>query len=321
MAYQETISVIVPVYNVEKYLVRCLQSILNQTYSNIEVILINDGSTDGSLIICQEFAIVDERIVVINKSNGGSSSARNAGLALATGDYISFVDSDDYISPQMLEILLNNLRFENADISECGVYHTSTKIAKMTSNKIYTVDKESWLLNVIEKSEYAVWRRLYKKEILENKKFKVGFIYEDVFFLYDILDRINKIVKTSEKLYFYCDENSSIMRSDFSEKNINVIVASKYQYDFVTTSRFKNNIKVMVGGIYKSDLANTFCNLSYYPNYDRNKKVRKIIRKELNTLPYSGILTFLIRKLPVRLSSYFINIRKRFRHSKFKLSF
>lgn len=312
MSQNELISIIIPVYNVERYLERCVESVLKQTYYNIEIILINDGSIDGSFKICEKLAQLDDRIILINKSNGGLSSARNAGLHAATGKYISFVDSDDYISPVMLEVLLNNLKSQNADISECAVHFTSA-ISKVSDTVLVKlIDKESWLLNIIEKSQYSVWRRLYKKEILKDKGFKAGYIYEDVFFLYDILDGINKIVQTTQKLYFYFDEDFSIMRSEFSEKNIDIIFAFKYQYDFVNNSSFNPNIKVLARTHYTAELAKIFCNLSYFPNYDQNRKFRQIIRKEINILPKRGMMVFLIAKLPVHISSSIMNIRKRY---------
>lgn len=313
MLQSELISIIIPVYNVGEYVTKCIVSVLNQTYRNIEIILINDGSIDDSSKICEKYASLDNRIRLINKSNGGLSSARNAGLNVARGKYISFVDSDDYISPVMLEVLLSNLKSHNADISECGVHFTS-EISKVSDTIVINmIDKETWLLNVIKKNQYSVWRRLYKKELLENKEFKIGYIYEDVFFLYDILSGINRIVQSNQKLYFYFDEGHSIMRSAFSEKNIDVIVASKYQYDFVINSHFNQHIKVLVSEIYASDLINTFCNLSYYPHYDMNKSFRNLIQREINLLPKRGKLSLLISKAPVLFSSAIINLKRSFK--------
>ncbi|MBO7334370.1 MAG: glycosyltransferase, partial [Lachnospiraceae bacterium] len=118
----ELISVIVPVFEVEKYLKECIESILNQTYTNLEIILVDDGSPDKCGEICEEYAKTDNRIIVIHHENKGLSSARNRGLDIATGDYIGFVDSDDKIAPDMFEILLNNLKQYDADISICGFY-------------------------------------------------------------------------------------------------------------------------------------------------------------------------------------------------------
>ena len=129
------ISIIIPVYNVSKYLDKCVKSILLQTYSNLEIILVNDGSTDGSGVLCDELKKTDKRICVIHKPNGGLSDARNAGLDIATGDYIGFVDSDDYVEPDMFQILLENAMKYDADVSGCRyaeVYEDGNRIAITT---------------------------------------------------------------------------------------------------------------------------------------------------------------------------------------------
>jgi len=308
----EKISVIVPVYNVEKYLDRCLQSIINQTYTNIEIILINDGSTDSSFKICQKFAMLDERVVLINKTNGGLSSARNAGLAVATGDYISFVDSDDYISPLFLEVLLSNLISEKADISECDVHFTSSTFSSPAELMVGTVNKESWLFDVIEKSKYAVWRRLYRKEVLENTNFKKGFIFEDVFFLSDIISAVNIIVKSNEKLYFYFDEDNSIIRSDFSKNKLDLISAYNYQYDKITSMNYNDKLLNLTRTVYESELLNKFWILSNHPIYDENSKIRLFIKKEITLLGTTGLLATLIIIFPVILTSSLIKLRMKF---------
>jgi len=136
----ELISIIVPIYNVEIYLEKCLNSIINQTYKNIEILLINDGSSDNSLRICKKYQKKDKRIVLINKKNGGLSSARNAGIDKASGNYLLFIDSDDYIEIDMIEKLYNNIKSNNADISICNFFITKkNKDRKNKSCKNFTV--------------------------------------------------------------------------------------------------------------------------------------------------------------------------------------
>jgi glycosyltransferase involved in cell wall biosynthesis len=231
------ISIIVPVYNVEPYLERCVHSILNQTYPNIEVILVDDGSPDKCWEICDKLALRDKRIKVIHKENGGVSKARNAGLDIAVGDLIGFVDSDDYIHPLFYDTLYKNMVDNNADLSMCD-YKAVTDM----SGNIYDFDNNVKVLNNIEALEMLltyycqifviVWNKLYRKEVFKDFRFEVGKIHEDEFISYKILHQSNRIAFSDARLYYYYQSPNSIIRSSFTEKSINYAEAIEDRLDY-----------------------------------------------------------------------------------------
>lgn len=202
------ISVIVPAYNIAEFLPRCLDSILNQTYSNLEVIVISDGSTDETNDIIKEYAEKDSRIVPIFKVNSGVSDTRNKGLEIAKGDYIGFVDGDDYIEPNMYEILLNNAIENDADISHCGyqmVFPTRVDYYYNTGKKV-TQDNKEGIRDIIvgDYVEPGIWNKLYRKSIIENVFMPVDIkINEDVLFNFYAFTKSQKSVYEDLPLYHY----------------------------------------------------------------------------------------------------------------------
>ena len=207
------ISIIIPVYNVEKYIRKCIDSVLSQTFTDIEVILVDDGSTDDSGKICDEYSRVDSRIKVIHKNNGGLSSARNAGIEIANGKYLGFVDSDDYIANDMFEMLYFNIIKENADLSICGIFHCYESKKPVVNSPWYGV------LNSEQAIEYAFLgkffsvnavTKLYKRHLFDTIRYPDGKTSEDAFIIVDILSQCNKIVATSKQKYFYFHREGSI---------------------------------------------------------------------------------------------------------------
>ena len=188
MEYKDKISVVVPIYNVEKYLEKCIKSILNQTYNNLEIILVNDGSTDNCLNICKKFEKIDKRIFVINKENGGLSEARNYGIDKATGKYITFVDSDDYIDEDYLEFLYKNLIINNCDISICNpriVYEDGGKSRTLykycfPQNIVLEGEKALEMMLYQKKFDNSAWGKLYKINLFDEIRYPVGKLYEDI---------------------------------------------------------------------------------------------------------------------------------------------
>ena len=225
----EKISVIVPVYNVEQYLERCVDSIINQTYTNLEIILVNDGSTDNSGKLCDELAKKDERIRVIHKENGGLSDARNRGIEEANSDLVGFIDSDDYIDSDMYEILLKNLNNTDADLSMCALYdvYNNTPEAQVTNKETWELSSEQAIKMVMEAKILSVTavNKLYRKSLFSDLKFEVGKIAEDAFIMVKLLDKCKKIVATNEKKYYYVHRENSITTQKFSTKFLNVIEA------------------------------------------------------------------------------------------------
>ena len=226
---EEKISVIVPVYNVEAYLERCVESILKQTYSNLEILLVNDGSTDKSGELCDQLALRDQRIRVIHKENGGLSDARNRGIDEASSDLIGFIDSDDYIDEDMYETLYRHLREANADLSMCGHYDVYHQIPEKQVSEIKTweLSSEEAIKMVMEAKILSVTavNKLYKKELFNHLKFEVGKIAEDAFIMIRLLDQCQKVVATNEKKYYYVHRENSITTQKFSLKFLNVIEA------------------------------------------------------------------------------------------------
>ena len=226
------ISVIVPVYNVEKYLNRCIDSILNQTFKDFELILVNDGSTDNSGKICDDYAIRDKRIRVIHKENGGLSSARNIGIKNSKGNYLGFVDSDDYIHPNMYEILYNSCKAYNAEISICS-------FKKVYENDIvdYVIDSNTYIeeydnLEALHKlfDENGVQfviacNKLYKKEIFDDLEYPINKIHEDDFIIHKVLYKSKKIIYIYEYLYYYFQRSDSIINTEFNIKKIDGLEA------------------------------------------------------------------------------------------------
>ena len=200
------ISVIVPVYNVELYIRKCIESILSQTYRNLEIILVDDGSKDRCGEICDEYALKDNRIRVIHKENGGLSDARNVGIDASRGEYIGFVDSDDWIVPDMYEYLYRGLIENNADISVCEYYNVWRSKAQATyrpSTRIFSGSSCLWALLRLKVGNYA-WNKLYKRNLWEDGiRYPVGKLYEDVRTTYRIFQKVSVVAALPEAKYFY----------------------------------------------------------------------------------------------------------------------
>lgn len=231
----ELISIVIPVYNVEPYLNKCLESIINQTYNNLEIIIIDDGSTDNSGKICDSYAKIDQRIKVIHKSNEGQSKARNIGIEMAKGNFIGFVDSDDYIKTNMFEILFKNIKEYNADISISNIIHIKGKKRKnIESHQLIDIyDKNEALKQLLQNhiTNY-IYNKLYRKELWKGIRFPIGKLLEDMDVMYRILEKANKIVCTNETEYYYIwRKNSSIANINKKITNdLKEIVDKRYNY-------------------------------------------------------------------------------------------
>lgn len=251
----DLISVIVPVFRVEKYLKKCISSIQAQTYRNLEIILVDDGSDDGSSKICDDLAKNDSRIKVIHKSNGGLSSARNAGIELANGDYIGFVDSDDYIVENMYETLYSLMNQNNADIAICDFFQWDQNgvIGFKCKKEIQIYEKEEIIKRFFrinqDKGYFSVWCRLYKASILKNIRFTENVVNEDVDYSYRVFMNCKNVVETSEKLYAYNVGNVSITRNSLTPKDLDLykvwdnIYSYAQKYDIENLKAIEYNIK------------------------------------------------------------------------------
>lgn len=239
------VSIIIPVYNVEDYLVCCVNSILNQTYKNFELILVDDGSVDKSAEICDEYHKKDTRVKVIHKKNGGLSSARNAGLDVAKGKYIIFVDSDDFVANNFCEKLIKGIEENSAEIAICNYSEFENSDMKKECSTSENVSKDIILTGKKackrvygpEGVKYTVaWAKIYKKECFENIRFPVEKVHEDEYVTYKILYSAKNVLVLSETLYFYRIHSNSIMGRGFSLHRYDVFPAYDERINF-----FKEN--------------------------------------------------------------------------------
>lgn len=223
------ISVIIPVFNVENYLGKCLDSVLDQTFNDFEVILINDGSTDGSAAICEEYSRQNERIYYISQENQGLGRTRNIGVDAAHGKYILFVDSDDYIARNMMEILYNNILSSGADIATCGLYNVykAKCIPQYGEIERFTCDNvEAFrLLLVGEKIPGSSCNKLFKKEILQQVRYPEGILYEDVAFHTSLMQIVKTVHVDTTPLYYYVHRENSITTEKFNSRAMMFIYA------------------------------------------------------------------------------------------------
>ena len=231
------ISIIVPVYNAEHYIHQCIDSILAQTFTDFELILVNDGSQDNSGSICNEYGKVDGRIRVLHKENGGQSSARNLGLNNATGDYIGFVDSDDWIDQEMYLSLINPAILMNADIVACNLMvmkpnGSFRKYHEEALDITFTKDEAMRELYKNEILTFSPCNKIYRREVFQGQRFKEESILEDLDISYIIIFKANKILYIKDALYFYRFNNKSTMRSEFSEKRLDEYIVRKEMYIF-----------------------------------------------------------------------------------------
>lgn len=213
----DLISIIIPVYKVEKYLEKCIESVLKQTYTNLQIILVDDGSPDNCGKICDEYAKKDPRIEVIHKVNGGLSDARNVGIAKAKGKYIGFVDSDDYIKEDMYEILINLIKEYDADVSICNLYDVidGKEYIRNNENGIQEYSRLEILKEVLldKNIQSYAWNKLYKKELFDEIKYPIGKKYEDIGTTFYVFEKCNKIVVTSEPEYYYLKRSDSLVNN------------------------------------------------------------------------------------------------------------
>ena len=310
----EKISIIVPVYNTSKYLNRCIDSLVNQTYKNIEILLVDDGSTDNSRQMCSKWAEKDSRIVCLHKENGGQASARNMGLDHATGDYIAFVDSDDCVSPFYAEKLLNACIDNNVKISFCGYAltdETSLPENMQPSDEQYPVEIISdyaYFERIYTHQEIAyvvVWNKLYHHSIFENLRFTEAHIYEDEGIIHQIIDKCDRIAVSYQPLYFYAMRPGSTMKTKgFRPAGMDVLEFWTERMDYFRTKGWDNLVyftmknylvkclelynlidtNVPDGNMYKKHLMTTYKNMM-----DEMKKSPVKSKKFVLQMEYYGL--------------------------------
>lgn len=300
---KDLITIIVPVFNVLKYLPKCLNSILCQTYTNIEVIVVDDGSTDGSEVICDDFAIKDSRIKVIHQSNQGLSEARNVGLTKANGEYIGFVDSDDWISHQMYERMYGELIKNRADIAACGKYTATDKGVYLKkqgysdTTKVLTRKEALISLATFKEISNSACDKLYRKSTLLVNPFPQGRYYEDLYSMSDILNRCNKIVYIDTPYYYYYLRENSITHTFSAKHLMHHFEAAIYQ-----NKKIEINYPELKPLAQKSQIVyNTVLYLSLIHQRKRNKDVELLadaIVEDMKKYPYSLMKSVAVKYLP-----------------------
>lgn len=287
---ESLITVIIPIYNVEKYLKKCIDSILHQTYQTMEIILIDDESTDESGSICDEYAKKDNRIKVIHKKNGGVSSARNAGLNNANGKYVAFIDADDYIENNMFEKMINQFeKNEKLDIVVCGTKNVDEdgNVLKTSNMKVETIDNVTFLKEILNENKInsVIWDKVFKRDLINKSRFNEKTkISEDLEFVINIIDRINEVEIIPDILYNWLVRKDSATKTKFNDnwkKEIiiceNIINLTERKYKELKRVAIKRYIRINIT-CYKKIL-----------DYDKyNKQERKYIRKNIKKyiIPY-----------------------------------
>lgn len=290
------ISVIVPVYNGEKYISRCLESILNQTEKSMEIIFVNDGSADGSLDILERAVQKHSEVKVVNKVNGGVSSARNAGLAVAKGDFIGFADVDDTCDPNMFQTMLQAAEREQADIVCCGhkeIHKNKTVLAYCGFSEKYSSVEA---LRALVDNNYigmGLWSKIFRRKVIaglhfdETKKFT-----EDRYFAYEAIKQANTVCVVPEALYNYYQNDDSVTHGSFTAKNLDWLILSKRMYEDV-----KENYPELEPNAY-GDVYNSAVILLkwYYEAAEENEVLHKQLIDELKQVNFSKLYGFVSKK-------------------------
>lgn len=238
---QSLISVIVPVYNVKEYLNTCVESILNQTHENLEVILVDDGSTDGSGEICDSYAKTDTRVQVLHTTNGGQAAARNRGIEVCKGEYLTFIDSDDSMEPELIETLYLAQKKSGANLVSCrwrNVYEDGRieRSSGQTSGSV-NVGKEEALRRMLYQidTDVCVWAKLYQRDLFKSLRFEEGKIYEDFAIMFPILEQTQKVTFLGYDGYCYLQRSAGTMRQSFHRKKMVLIDYAEVMYRHIST--------------------------------------------------------------------------------------
>lgn len=299
------ISVIVPIYCVEKYLQRCIDSLINQTYKNLEIILVDDGSPDNCPKMCDDYAKNDSRVKVIHKKNGGLSDARNAGMTVAAGELISFIDSDDYISNDFFEIMYKTMAAEKSDIVECSVvkfYEDNHFDAYTDDNNLSSFSTVEALSALISEAPFHqhVWNKLYKTEIVRDITFPVGKLNEDEFWTYQAFGNAKKVTKINKTKYFYFQRKDSIMGKKYGIKRLDALEGKANRQKYIVENYpeliLQSKINLFGSCIYAYQ-----CTLKYM-NIREKRHARKIIKKykKISLISFKDI-----NSVPKRSRKYF----------------
>lgn len=300
------ISVIVPVYNVEKFLDRCVGSIVAQTYKNLEILLIDDGSPDNCPAMTDEWAKKDSRIKVFHKTNGGLSNARNYGLDRASGDYVAFVDSDDYIDIEMYETMIKAILDNRGELACCGRFYVKGNIKNSSRilSEVKVFSNNEAIRELLNNGcvEEAVWDKLYRIELWDNLRFPENEINEDIVVMPEILSRCSKVIHVGKPFYYYCYNNSSITKSGYNKKKdimlkhmkeLSLYIKDNFpeEYKYVDVLRAKYTMTTMIAIVlakeekkfdtsykkYRQILGESYKSMIRCENFGRKQKVEALL--------------------------------------------
>ena len=294
---KDLISIVVPIYKVEKYLPKCIDSIINQTYKNLEIILVDDGSPDRCGEICDEYAKTDRRIKVIHKENGGASDARNVGIDIANGEYLGFVDSDDYIVSDMYEKLYTALKKSNSDMSICNVRYTWENNEHGESNcslniKDEVLSGEQILCEKMVKPNswgfVVPWNKLYKINLFDGVRYPKEKRTEDEFIIHELLMQCDKIVTITDELYYYRQHDGSFMNQKSDIRRLDFIEAILRRIKYMLSNE-------MFDGIWEYYIKSIFSFVLWNGRLDKNNPEVKSKFKEIR-----NEFAALYRKTPKR---------------------
>lgn len=305
------ITVIVPIYKVEPYLRRCIDSVINQTYSNLEIILVNDGSPDNCGKICDEYLQKDSRVKVIHQENQGLSMARNNGMSITTGAYVGFVDSDDYLAPEMYEVMLNHMLKFDLQVVECSIRESGKIFYEQDIDAVFIQDIDEALERSVISGFNSVINKLYSYDLIKDIPFIQGKIYEDILFTSEIWERIDKIGLTPMAFYINPEEGESIQRSAYNHQKIEGLWVINDAVNSLRRLAKKQKSRDVVTKIFMKTLMFHFHSLLENKDLDPKKtnlkKMRRLI-KDNSKIKFTTIYFTLINILPLGLYDIFYRI-------------
>lgn len=295
------ISVIVPVYNVERYLPKCIDSILAQTYDNLEIILVEDGTKDASGVICDEYAEKDARIKVIHKENGGLSSARNAGMEIARGEYFGFVDSDDWIEPEFYGTMLTLAQKYDADLVCAGRYDVDGATGRRTLGLCHLREECISPMEMLGRvfiwqgCDSAAWDKLYKRHLFDEIRYPLGQYSEDIAIFYKLMEKVNRVALCEKPLYNYLHRENSITTAKLSDKTFHYPSHTEVIYPYICENHPEIRkqaryfrVRGIAHAMMSIDLAGEAAWKTYADYYHRQQKELRRHVGFLLTSPYHG---------------------------------
>ncbi len=291
---KKLISVVVPIYKVENYLNRCVESIVHQSYQDLEIILVDDGSPDSCPQICDEWAKKDSRIKVVHKKNGGLSDARNAGMQIAIGEYISFIDSDDYVSYDFFETLLSVMHDEDSDIVECSVvkFYEDGRFEDHSDDlSIKSYNTEAALSGLISENPFHqhVWNKLYKTDMIKDIPYAVGKLNEDEFWTYQVFGRAKKVTKINKTMYYYFQRSSSIMGEGYSIRRLDALEAKTERQKYIQNRFPQLEVQAKID-MFGSCIYAYQCVLKYLSGKEKDEAKKRIYNYKNEFSPSFGDL-------------------------------